>query len=45
VKSILDGDFPIALGLVVLAAIFYTISHVFADLLTLVMDPRLRRVE
>ena len=45
VKSILDGDFPIALGLVVLAAIFYTISHVFADLLTLVIDPRLRRVE
>ena len=45
VKSILDGDFPIALGLVVLAAIFYTISHVFADLLTLVIDPRLRRAD
>lgn len=45
VKSILDGDFPIALGLVALAAIFYTISHVFADLLTLVIDPRLRRAE
>ena len=45
VKSILDGDFPIALGLVALAAIFYTISHVFADLLTLMIDPRLRRAE
>ena len=44
VKSILKGDFPIALGLVALAAIFYTISHVFTDLLTLMIDPRLRRV-
>ena len=45
VKSILDGDYPIALGLVALAAIFYTISHVIADLLTLMIDPRLRRAE
>jgi len=45
VKSILDGDYPIALGLVALAAIFYTISHVIADLLTFIIDPRLRRVE
>ncbi|MEA1978910.1 MAG: ABC transporter permease [Chloroflexota bacterium] len=45
VKSILDGDYPITLGLVALAAILYTFSHVFADLLTLVIDPRLRRAE
>jgi ABC-type dipeptide/oligopeptide/nickel transport system permease component len=45
VKSILDGDYPITLGLVALAAILYTLSHVFADLLTLIIDPRLRRAE
>ena len=45
VKSVLDGDFPISLGLIALAAIFYTISHVIADLLTLIFDPRLRRVD
>jgi len=45
VKSILDGDYPITLGLVALAAILYTFSHVFADLLTLMIDPRLRRAE
>ncbi len=45
VKSILEGDYPITLGLVALAAILYTISHVLADLLTLIIDPRLQRAE
>jgi peptide/nickel transport system permease protein len=42
-RSILEGDFPIAQGLVVLAAIFYTISHLGADLIAMSLDPRLRR--
>lgn len=41
-RSILEGDFPIAQGLVVLAALFYTVSHVSADILAIVLDPRLR---
>jgi peptide/nickel transport system permease protein len=44
VNSILQGDYPIAQGLVVLAAIFYTTSHMFADILAFTIDPRLRRV-
>jgi ABC-type dipeptide/oligopeptide/nickel transport system permease component len=41
-RSILEGDFPIAQGLVVLAAIFYTLSHLAADVLAMLLDPRLR---
>lgn len=43
ISSILQGDYPIAQGLVALAAIFYTISHILADILALLIDPRLRR--
>jgi ABC-type dipeptide/oligopeptide/nickel transport system permease component len=42
VVSILQGDFPIAQGLVVLAALLYTASHAAADLLAAAIDPRLR---
>ncbi|MCJ7512737.1 MAG: ABC transporter permease [Anaerolineales bacterium] len=42
VSSILQGDYPVAQGLVVLAAVIYTLSHMAADLLALVADPRLR---
>ncbi len=41
-RSILEGDFPIAQGLVVLAAIFYTASHLLADIVAMLLDPRLR---
>jgi ABC-type dipeptide/oligopeptide/nickel transport system permease component len=44
-RSILEGDFPIAQGLVVLAAIFYTFSHLAADILALFLDPRLREAD
>jgi peptide/nickel transport system permease protein len=43
VASILQGDFPVAQGIVVLAAVLYTASHSFADILALILDPRLRR--
>jgi ABC-type dipeptide/oligopeptide/nickel transport system permease component len=42
VSSILQGDFPIAQGLVVLAAIVYAASHFAADALAMTIDPRLR---
>ena len=41
-RSILEGDYPIAQGLVVLAALFYTVSHLSADILAMILDPRLR---
>ncbi len=44
VTSILQGDYPIAQGLVALAAIFYTISHMLADIIAFTIDPRLRKV-
>jgi peptide/nickel transport system permease protein len=44
VRAILDGDYPITQALVALAAIFYTSSHVVADWLALIFDPRLRDV-
>lgn len=43
VRSILQGDFPIAQGVVGLAAAFYVGSQVLADLAALALDPRLRR--
>lgn len=45
VSSILQGDFPVAQGLVVLSALIYTVSHVGADVLSMLLDPRLRRSE
>jgi len=42
VSAILQGDFPIVQGLVVLAAIVYTASHFLADALAMLIDPRLR---
>ncbi len=42
VTSILQGDYAVAQGLVVLAALLYTVSHVVADVLAVVVDPRLR---
>jgi peptide/nickel transport system permease protein len=44
VRAILDGDYPISQALVALAALFYTASHVVADWLALIFDPRLRDV-
>jgi len=43
VKSILEADFPIAQAVVVLAALFYTLSHILADLAAILLDPRRRR--
>jgi ABC-type dipeptide/oligopeptide/nickel transport system permease component len=42
VTSILQGDFAVAQGLVVLAALIYTLTHLVADILTSAVDPRLR---
>lgn len=44
VSSILQGDYPIAQGVVALAALFYTASHIIADILAFLIDPRLRKV-
>lgn len=41
ISSILQGDFPIAQGIVILAALLYTFSHHLADILAMVIDPRL----
>ena len=43
IDSILDGDYPIVMGIVAIVAIFYTLSHIFADLISAAIDPRLRR--
>jgi ABC-type dipeptide/oligopeptide/nickel transport system permease component len=45
VASILQGDYPIAQGLVVLSALVYSATHVAADVLGLALDPRLRVTE
>ncbi len=42
VRAILEGDYPITQGLVTLAALIYTGSHILADSLALLLDPRLR---
>lgn len=44
VSSILQGDFPIAQGVVVLAALVYTLSQSMADILAFIIDPRLEKV-
>jgi peptide/nickel transport system permease protein len=41
ISSILQGDFPIAQGIVILAALLYTASHHLADIVALLIDPRL----
>jgi peptide/nickel transport system permease protein len=41
ISSILQGDFPIAQGIVILAALLYTISYHLADILAVLIDPRL----
>ncbi len=43
VNSILQGDYPIAQGIVVLAALFYTFSQSLADILAFISDPRLEK--
>jgi peptide/nickel transport system permease protein len=43
VNSILQADFPVAQGLVALAALFYTFSHITADIIAFLIDPRLRK--
>jgi ABC-type dipeptide/oligopeptide/nickel transport system permease component len=43
VQSILQGDFPVAQGLVALAAILYSFTHLAAAVVALTLDPRLRR--
>ncbi len=45
VSSILQGDFPVVQGLVILSAVIYSLSHVAADTLSMMLDPRLRRSE
>lgn len=42
VRAIMDGDYPVTQGLVALAALLYTTSHIVADWLALIIDPRLR---
>jgi ABC-type dipeptide/oligopeptide/nickel transport system permease component len=43
VTSILQGDYPVAQGIVALAALLYTATGLVADLLSMILDPRLRR--
>jgi peptide/nickel transport system permease protein len=42
VDAILKGDYPVAQGIVVLAAVIYTASQIAADVLSIALDPRLR---
>jgi ABC-type dipeptide/oligopeptide/nickel transport system permease component len=44
VSSILQGDFPIAQGVVALAALIYVASHLLADVAAFLLDPRLEGV-
>jgi peptide/nickel transport system permease protein len=41
ISSILQGDFPIAQGIVILAALLYTTTHHLADIFAMLIDPRL----
>lgn len=43
IKSILEGDYPIAQGLVVIAAFLYIASQLSADLAAMILDPRTHR--
>jgi peptide/nickel transport system permease protein len=42
ISSILQGDYSLAQGVVVLAALFYSATHLLADILSMVADVRLR---
>jgi ABC-type dipeptide/oligopeptide/nickel transport system permease component len=42
VSAILQGDYPVAQGLIAMAALLYTASQVAADVLAGIVDPRLR---
>jgi len=42
VGAILQGDYPVAQGVIVLAALFYTASQVMADGLAILIDPRIK---
>jgi len=44
IKSILEGDYPIAQGLVVIAAFLYIASQLSADLGAMILDPRTHRI-
>lgn len=44
ISSILQNDYPVAQGIVALAAIFYTLSQMLSDLINIAVDPRLRRI-
>jgi len=43
VQSVLEGDYPVAQGLVALAAVVYTLSNGAADIAAALLDPRIRR--
>lgn len=45
VSAILEGDFPVVQGLVILAAVVYTLTHAVAEVFALLLDPRLRDAE
>jgi len=45
VSAILDGDYPIVQGLVILGAAAYTLTHAAAEGFALLLDPRLRDAE
>jgi peptide/nickel transport system permease protein len=42
VSAILDGDYPVVQGLVILGAALYTLTYAVAEVLALLLDPRLR---
>ena len=44
-RAILDQDFPVVQGIVVLSAVTYSLLGILADLLYGLLDPRLRAVE
>lgn len=45
VNSILQGDFPVAQGIVALAALIYVLTRLVADGFGWILDPRLRRAD
>ena len=42
VSAVLEGDYPVVQGLVILGAAVYTVTHAAAEVLALLLDPRLR---
>ena len=43
VQAVIDQDLPVVQGVVLLAAITYTLANLLADLAHLWLDPRLRK--